>query len=276
MSFEIDRDSAARTENVHPLAGDHPQSLAHTLDTAAQSLDVGDIDDAIAALNRARKMAREAEAQTGREPEIPDKVIADRVRRVFDKDCSMLADYLLRGQGWEDCAAAALDDAWAIGEVLSVLDVKSDELADQAVPALAFLQTRILDQARAVRSAEFDRQEEEREAMREAEERQREAQRNSPASRVDVIGFMTGLNERSQTAVQRDIETLEAQDAKAAEIVRAKLDVGRNSVLFVSDGPHASQVRLIDHHGDEADSWSVSHETAQALKPLAAGGDRHE
>jgi hypothetical protein len=154
-------------ENVTPLTGDQPDSTHHPNLQANVAMDaaIAEIERlqgdgrVVAQLIEAREAIRaEYRRQRKAGASESDTAIADRVRRVFGKHCWMLGDYLLRGDGWEDCTLAALEDAWAIAEVLSTLDVKNDHLTDRAVPELAFLQTRILDLARAVRSAEYDRQ----------------------------------------------------------------------------------------------------------------------
>jgi len=140
--------------NVTPFTGDQPDTQYHpnlhaneAMDAAIAEIERLEGDGRVTAqLIEAREAIRaEYRRQRKAGASESDTAVAERVRRVFGKHCWMLGDYLLRGEGWEDCTLAALDDAWAIAEVLSALDVKSDHLADRAVPELAFLQTRILD-----------------------------------------------------------------------------------------------------------------------------------
>lgn len=95
----------------------------------------------------------------GSGPDSTDAAIAERARKVLNPVLSGLGSFIHRG-ATRDVYREAIDDATTIAEVISALDTKSDELADRAVPELAFLQRRILDTAKAVHDYEADKRRE--------------------------------------------------------------------------------------------------------------------
>lgn len=212
---------------------------------------------------------------TGSKPETDNPLesrdaIIERLDRAIGPTFLNLAGYIRYGRASTGLYASLIDDAAAIAELLVGIDSKSDEITDKAVNKASDLLYRILWTGQEVHSYEIEQEFARRDTKREQAEREREERDQSPAGRVDFIGFLSGMSERSRGIVEADLEALEAQDAKAAEIVRERLEAGPGAVLFVADdGPSETTARLVDSQGDDVNQWFISHETAAALWPLA-------
>ncbi len=134
------------------------------------------------------------------------EAVVERFKRIFGNEVyGGIEAYVLRGTDPEAAYETIMEDAAPLAALIAGIDTKSDEIADNAVPQAAWMVERLLRMGQEISRCESDRKDAELAAHREQEEREREKRDNSPAGRIDVIRFMTGIGERSLRIVEDDL-----------------------------------------------------------------------